>query len=407
MSFKAGILNAYDWRNRGDRAIVEAQMAWIRTKIPDVEFRVFSACWKENTQAFGTGRSFPPPVAIPEGSGPLNGVLGPIRSYAAASSGKGNGKAWEEFFSCDGYFLCGGGYLYSSQAPLVSRQLWIHAANSLLAIKTGKPVMQFPQSWGPFSKASDKWICQKLGKALPKIAARGDISAGITGNMGFSEKTLTLPDVVIAISEMNGLPFDLPKSPARRGLGIAPIEFGFARKCSEADRDAYLDKLKRIAIAYHQGTQEPVTLFVQVSLPGHDDDLPMAERLAAQLTVAGVPTSIENRSDWAAYWEEISNQSAFIGCRMHACIFAMVTSVTTIGLAYQPKFQELFVELGIENRCFDISTFEPEVVATLLLKPEFSSDETRKNLTDAVRSCATRTIQGLDACWRAGGFPKR
>jgi hypothetical protein len=30
MSFKAGILNAYDWRNRGDRAIIEAQMAIIR-----------------------------------------------------------------------------------------------------------------------------------------------------------------------------------------------------------------------------------------------------------------------------------------------------------------------------------------------------------------------------------------
>lgn len=405
MSFKAGILNAYDWRNRGDRAIVETQMAWVRTKIPDVKFRIFSACWKDNVHAFGADRSFPPPVSVPEGGGTLGGIVGPLRSYVSSSLGNGTGKAWDEFSSCDGYFLCGGGYLYSSHAPLLSRQLWIHAANSLLALKSGKPVMQFPQSWGPFRKATDRWICRKLAKALPKIAARGNISATLTGNMGFAEKTLTLPDVVIAISEVNGLPFDLPKEPERTGLGIAPIEFGFARACSDKDRDDYLAKLKTIAVAYHRETTEPVTLFVQVSLPGHDDDLPMAERLAAQLQAEGVPATIENRNDWAGYWERISTQAAFIGCRMHSCIFAMVTSVPTIGLAYQPKFQELFKELEILDRCFDISGFDPEKVITKLLEPDFRSGASRAELTAAVHTSAARSLQGFDACWLAGKFP--
>jgi polysaccharide pyruvyl transferase WcaK-like protein len=405
MSFKAGILNAYDWRNRGDRAIIEAQMAWIRTRIPDVEFRIFSACWKENIHAFGEDRSFPPPVSIPEGAGRLGGILGPLRSYAASSSGKGDGQAWEEFSTCDGYFLCGGGYLYSSHAPLFSRQLWIHAANALLALKSGKPVMKFPQSWGPFRKASDEWICRKLGEALPKISARGDISAAITGKMGFSDKTLNLPDVVIAISQVKGLPFDLPREPAKTGLGIAPIEFGFARTCSDKDREDYLGKLGSIATAYHRETGEPITLFVQVSLPGHDDDLPMAERLAAQLTAAGVPVTLENRADWGVYWERISTQAAFVGCRMHSCIFAMVTSVPTIGLAYQPKFQELFRELGMVERSFDISSFDPAEVTAVLLNRRFRSAESREELAAAVKASAERTIQGLDACWLAGDFP--
>lgn len=405
MSYKAGILNAYDWRNRGDRAIIEAQMAWIRTKVPDVEFRVFSACWKENIHAFGADRSFPPPVSIPEGAGRLGGIIGPLLSYANFSSGKGDGQASEEFSTCDGYFLCGGGYLYSSHAPLLSRQLWIHVANALLALKSGKPVMQFPQSWGPFRKASDEWICRKLGAALPKIAARGDISATIAGEMGFFDKTVNLPDVVIAISQVKGLPFDLPREPAKTGLGIAPIEFGFARTCSDKDREDYLGKLESIATAYHRETGEPITLFVQVSLPGHDDDLPMAERLAAKLTAAGVPVTLENRDDWAGYWERISTQAAFVGCRMHSCIFAMVTSVPTIGLAYQPKFQELFRELGIVERSFDISSFDPAEVTTLLLNPRFRSDESREELAAAVSASAARTIRGLDACWQAGNFP--
>lgn len=406
MSFKAGILNAYDWRNRGDRAIIETQMAWILTRIPDVEFRVFSACWKENIHAFGADRSFPPPVSIPEGAGHLGGILGPLRSYVDSSSGKGDGRASDEFSTCDGYFLCGGGYLYSSHAPLLSRQLWIHAANALIALKSGKPVMQFPQSWGPFRKASDEWICRKLGKALPKIAARGDISAAIAGKMGFSDKTLNLPDVVIAISLVKGLPFDLPRNPARTGLGIAPIEFGFARSCCDKDREDYLGKLQNIATDYHCETGEPITLFVQVSLPGHDDDLPMAERLFAKLAAAGVPVSLENRNDWAGYWERISTQAAFVGCRMHSCIFAMVTSVPTIGLAYQPKFQELFRELGMMERCFDISSFDPAEVTALLLDPRFRSDGSREELAAAVNASAERTTRGLDACWQACNFPR-
>lgn len=405
MSFKAGIINAYDWRNRGDRAIIEAQMAWIRTKIPDVEFRIFSACWKENTKAFGAEKSFHPPVSIPEGCGHLGGILAPLRSYVSASLGKGDGKAWEEFDSCDGYFLCGGGYLYSSQAPILSRQLWIHAANSLLALKSGKPVMQFPQSWGPFHKVSDKWICHKLAKALPKIAARGNISAAITEKMGLADKTLSLPDVVVAISEVGGLPFELPEEPTKTGLGIAPIEFGFARNCTDKDRDEYLVKLTAIGKAYHQKTGEPITVFVQVSLPGHDDDLPMAKRLAAQLQAEGVPTTIDNRNDWSEYWKNISSQAAFIGCRMHACIFAMVTSIPTIGLAYQPKFQELFEDLCILDRCFDISTFDPAAVISKLLDPDFISENSRSELTHAVQNSATRTLRGLNTCWLAGNFP--
>lgn len=405
MSFKAGILNAYDWRNRGDRAIIEAQMAWIRTKIPDVEFRIFSSCWRENIHAFGENESFPPPVMVVEGAGILSGVIQPLRSYVASSFGRSAGKAWEEFSSCDGYFLCGGGYLYSSQAPLLSRQLWIHCANSLLALKSGKPVMQFPQSWGPFHKLSDRWICRKLAKRLPKISARGQISAAITGSMGYSDKTLDLPDVVVAISKVGGLPFEPPANPAKKGLGIAPIEFGFARNCTDKERKDYLEKLKAIAAGYHQQTGEPVTLFVQVSLPGHDDDLPMAENLASMLKVEGIASTIENSADWGGYWEKISNQSVFIGCRMHSCIFAMVTSVPTIGLAYQPKFQELFSELGIQDRCFDISSFDPAEVTTRLLASHFTSDESRDQLAAAVRASAERTIRGLEACWNAGGFP--
>ena len=89
---------------------------------------------------------------------------------------------------------------------------------------------------------------------------------------------------------------------------------------------------------------------------------------------------------------------------MHVCIFAMTTSVPTIGLAYQPKFQELFKELGMLDRCFDISGFDPEEVTARLMDPSFRSNESRVALATAVRASAERTLHGLDACWQAGNF---
>jgi polysaccharide pyruvyl transferase WcaK-like protein len=87
---------------------------------------------------------------------------------------------------------------------------------------------------------------------------------------------------------------------------------------------------------------------------------------------------------------------------MHSCIFAMVADVPAVGLAYQPKFHELFTRLGFPERCFDIGRFE--VGATLA-----RIDEAMLQGTGIVRERVTGAtaglLQGLEKCWQAGGFP--
>jgi colanic acid/amylovoran biosynthesis protein len=266
--------------------------------------------------------------------------------------------------------------------------------------------MQFPQSWGPLHKRADRWICKKLGRKLSHISARGEISAKLACELGYAEKTLNLPDIVLTMAELGDLPFQVDPNTEKRGLGIAPIEFGFARECNEDDRYRYLDKLTEIAIRYHQKTTQPITLFVQVSIPDHDDDAPMAEKLFERLQKNSVPVTIENNSDPIAYHKSIHSQSCFIGCRMHSCIFAMVAGVPTLGLAYQPKFMELFRELDLEDRCFDISTFDSLSVCNTLLQHEFSSAASRQKLAASVKQSATRLLEGLDVCWDAAGLQK-
>lgn len=402
MSFTAGILNAYDWRNRGDRAIIEAQMAWIRRRIPGVRFKIFSNRWQENGDVFGSNVSACPPLHAPSGGGRISGVLKPLADWCRYAYGKSESFESDDFEACDGYFLCGGGYLYSSRAPVLSRQLWLHAGNSLLALRTGKPVMQFPQSWGPIQKAADRWICGKLAAHLPMIAARGEESARLAAALGGAERTLDLPDVVLAMRELRPDLFDLPLGHRGEGLGIAPIEYGFARRCTESDREAYVNKLADIAVEYDRRHGGGVHIYVQVSIPGHDDDAPMAQRVHQAITARGARAHFHNPDDWIAYWRHLSRRAVFLGCRMHSCIFGMVADVPVIGLAYQPKFRELFTQLGFPERCFDIGNFE---VATTLTRIDEAIGQGTGIVRERVAKASSELLQGLDKCWNAACFP--
>ncbi len=49
---KVGILTPYDHRSRGDRAIIEAQVAWIQSSAPEAEVRISSPVSESNREAY-------------------------------------------------------------------------------------------------------------------------------------------------------------------------------------------------------------------------------------------------------------------------------------------------------------------------------------------------------------------
>lgn len=403
MSFTAAILNAYDHRNLGDRAIIEAQVAWIESKVPDVRILVFSSAWKENQKVFGKHVSHSPPITVGSHGGLFGSVAAPVIGGLRAACNFRTDDSWKAFRSADAYFLCGGGYLYSSQSRLGSRQMYVHVANSLLALAQGKPVMQFPQSWGPFNKMIDRAACRHLARKLAAPACRGKESIDLMKEWGMKDKSIDIPDIVLAMRRLRP---DLVKR-VRQGnnrLGIAPVDHRFSRTGKDGEFAAYLNRLRDIATLYFMRTGGGITIFTQVALEGADDDYPVALQLAEMLTNKGVDCRVVGRAKWKDYWSEVAAQSVFVGCRMHACIFALVSAVPTIGLAYQPKFQALFSHLKMDDQCFDISNFDPEVVATSLIRLASSGERARDHAAQAVEQSAEKLLSGLDRCAVSSGF---
>lgn len=397
-----GILNAYDHRNRGDRAIIEAQMAWLSRKVPGAEFRIFSPAWKENADVFGSDVSRRPPIGMDPAAGKITNVIQPLgKTLANALRESTNATAGPGFNECDAYFLCGGGYLYSSTAPVLSRQLWTHAGNAMLAMGTGKPVMQFPQSWGPVGKAADRWICRRLADRLPAICSRGEASTRLLHAWGYATKTLEVPDIVMAMGDLRP---DLIRSWSGGDgtLGIAPIDFGFAQKRDENDLEQYLKRIEEVADAYVKAGGQGVTLFPQVQVTGMDEDLPVAIELERRLNHAGIRVRLLDGCSWESYFEHIASVSVFMGSRMHSCIFALVSGVPTVGLSYQPKFEALFSQLGMSDRCFPITNFNPRDVATRLAGLHADANAGNE-VRIAANQLSRQVLDGLDECWKRSG----
>jgi len=395
---KVGILNVYDARNRGDRAIVEAQLGLIRKMIPNVEVVIFTPHHDFNCRIFESSSCVEPLISAPLGASALWRLISPPIDWLLHIFGWRADHRAKAFNSCDAFFFCGGGYLYSSPAPLLSRQLWLHVANMLAALQSGKPVLAFPQSWGPIRKSTDRWICRKLASALPTIVTRGRESDLMLSAWGYGEKIVSLPDVVIAASELIPETADFRLSSRHKGsLGIAPIDWNFDRKVNASGLSEYISKLVSISQAWCLTAGNSVTVFPQVEVEGADDDGIIARKLVEALFAVGVPVSFAEGLDWGDYWTNIAAQEVFIGCRMHSCIFAMVCGVPTIGLGYQPKFAELFEQLGQLDRNHLIEDFDPATVSTQL--KNISNEEERIALTTMVDSTGCKIVAALEKVW--------
>jgi polysaccharide pyruvyl transferase WcaK-like protein len=343
---RIALLNAYDIRNRGDLAIVLCQREWLQRRYPQAGFTVFSRYHEANRRLFGAD-SVRSVIGTQPGTSPLTQIVDMGRDHwnAVQQRSRTANDRLRAFYEADLYALTGGGYFYSSRAPLLSRNLIQVCQTFLLAGDTGKPVLQFPQSFGPFSKRLDVAYVKRVCRQLPRLVPRDEESRQILAAWGFGGKAEVVPDIVFLMRRL--LPDHFRETAARRGLGIAPVECGFAQAFGPADRETYLEKLAQAAEFFHRQTGEAVVLFSQVYLEGNDDDSPAVRDLESKLARRGIPVSVvAGHTELRDYLGEFQKLRLCIGSRMHACIFAFVSGTPVAGLAYQPKFFGSFEAMG-------------------------------------------------------------
>jgi colanic acid/amylovoran biosynthesis protein len=400
---RISILNAYDFRNLGDQAIILCQVAWLKLRLKDPIVLVHSSFWKKNADILGAA-SVPPLVRSNPSQNTLLRFFYPF--YVVLLFFLRTGLKFRDFSRNDFCVLSGGGYFYSSTSFFPSRTFLLSALSGILAKKAGVRTFLFPQSIGPINKTVDLWFLKHLCRVIDRIFVRDRKSEIFLSRQRLGNgKTFFVPDIVNAMPLL--LPHFYDASIKKTGLGISVVDYSFASSFDSIALNHYLSVLLNSAAHYFAQTGEPIRLFVQVSIPGLDDDLPIAKLLYQLIRQRGIPVDIfPADSPLKKYIHAVQGCRFFIGSRMHACIFALSSGVPSIGLAYQPKFFGLFEQYEIRRYVYPIQAVsttwlcsaldsmisgEHEIRTFLLRKSVHLANQVVTTLTDATQEFFIKT----------------
>lgn len=376
------IVNTHSALNAGDLAITIAEVQLLRRCLPTGQIAVTSRTPRVDARFLAPMgvTVLPPLVPAPSvfGRG-VRKISGSIRNVAGIGPKR---DLWKIAKSSDLVISSGGGYFWSNRAVFPGPMFFQNYLHVRLAGILGKPIIFFPQSFGPLY---NPWVTRMLRAALNgpnvgRIFARERISLEFLRRLLRGEPAagrITLcPDVAFCLE------------PQRVGTGVAavsslprpivavtvrPWDFPGARSRSEKRerQRSYLKGLVTTCRNLHDRWHGSVLVFPQSRGPGSfEDDTELSKAFCSMLQdhlparrVLSLPLSAAEPP--AAIIDLMSCVDLLIATRFHSAIFAFLAGTPAIAVSYQPKGRGIMQELGLARFAVDISAVDPEHVTAL------------------------------------------
>jgi len=308
---KVVISGYYGFGNVGDEAVLAAIIAGLRRRAPDIGITVLSA--------------------TPQLTAELDGVRA-VPRYNLFS-------LWREIGQAD-VLISGGGTLF--QDVTGRRSFFYYLGLIVLAKMRGKKIMVFAQGFGPLRKKFNRWLAglvldrvelitvrdedslhqlKALGIKTPPVHLTGDP----TGSLGPADKAEGRK-----LLGLEGIPLDKPL------LGVAVRSL-----TSQPELDDELCRhlaagLDRLVV---QSGLRPVFLLFQCP----EDMRETAKVMALMKERAEVVFKICRPEEMCALFTQFE---LVVALRLHALIFAALSNVPLLGLAYDPKVKAFMTSLG-------------------------------------------------------------
>ncbi len=406
------IVNTHSVLNPGDAAIVLAELQVLQERYPSLAVSITSRTPELDREFYAPLGVAVRPAVIPAPSlydGWRPKLAAGLKNLLNLRAKKG---LWDDIRRSDLIISSGGGYFYSNKRHLPGLTFRQSVAHIRLARRLKKPVVFFPQSFGPVSSASALRALKRSlsGTHVLKILARDqgsfDLARTLIGPEDAAAKLDLCPDVAFLL-------------PGERGLGPPPFPQGFprprmmvtlrhwdypearGREEKKKREDAYLSACAEICRRYYERWRGSVVVFPQVKGPGSfEDDRPvskvfwdMIERLipGPHRLFLDEPR-LASPSDVLA---AVSHVDIVLATRTHSAIMALVAGVPVISLGYQPKATGTLRLLGLERFAAGIGDIDPrkvgDLVDEILNDPAAVRDKITKNLAE-VRKTITRKL---------------
>lgn len=211
---------------------------------------------------------------------------------------------------------------------------------TLMAMKIGIPVIQLPQTFGPFEKNYNYIIARKILQYSSKVYVRDNKFVEELDRMGVKyEETKDLS------AFMKPEPWDIDISPNSIGINISGLCYSNSFKNLEGQFDSYPELIDSI-ITHFQKKNKTIYLiphsYNYTNAEQSNDDMVACRQAYKRLKNKDNVILIDKDMTSPQIKYIISKMSFFIGTRMHANFAAIYSGVPVFGIAYSYKFEGAF-----------------------------------------------------------------
>lgn len=375
------IVNTHSVLNSGDAAIVLAQVRWLQRTLPGAQISLTSrtAGLDRNLYEPLGIRVIPALYDVPSlfSGGPAKWA----RSLASLVRIRAKTDFVREIARADLVIGSGGGYFYSNRTSGPGPMFLQNILHLKLAGLAKKPVVLFPQSFGPtFDPRSARLLSNLVtDRSVRRVLVREENSLRYLeralGKKFDPARFVSCPDAAFLLSPEEGERRPEGEALARPVTMITVRNWDFPElptaAAKERRRREYFAGLEKTAAGIHRKWGGTILLFPQSRGPGDfENDRPASLRLFESLKAA-IPPDRLIRVDFP---EAVSPSKILSLCaradlllatRFHSAILALLGGTPVVALGYQPKSSGMMRLLGLERFAVDIAEAGPDSLLPL------------------------------------------
>ncbi len=397
---KVLIVNTHSVLNAGDAAIVLAQARFLRRRYGNVDIALTSRTPELDGAAYAAEKLdvfaplFPAPSVY---QGFREKVSRSVRDLTRRGPRRALKEAMEE---ADLVVASGGGYFWSGRRALPGPMFLQNISHLKAASKRGKPLVVFPQSFGPLYGPFHGRILRRALEAdeIIKIFAREQRSADYLRRLlrgpAARDKVEVCPDMAFLLDgQARKHSLQGPDGGLRRPiLAVTLRKWGFPETRGRAKRKErqkrYLEEVAHFCEHHALDSGGSIIVFAQSRGPGEfEDDRPISKALVDRLgniipqavvryVEGGDGTCLECAAS------ALSQADLVLATRMHSAILAFGLGIPALTIAYQPKTSGIMKLLDLERYSFEIGCLQATHLVAAAQKILASPDGLRDHIRD-------------------------
>ncbi len=411
------IVNTHSVLNSGDAGIVLGEIQFLKKHFPNIRIAITSRTPEID-------RAFYHPMGIE--------VFSPVLPAPSVFSfgGRKLRRSFMELFDVqakramlsrmkrsDLVISNGGGYFWSNRRLLPGPMFFQNYLNVRLASALGKPILFFPQSFGPFDNVVGPRMLKTVlaKKNVIKILAREEVSFAFLNHLLKDrlkkDGTGICSDMAFFLSEeeasaVGAIDIGIPKP----RIAVTLREWHFPETASnkrEQKRKIYLSAYRQVCRKVFEDLGASLLIFAQARGPGtFEDDTPLSRSLFHDLREF-IPDSHLLFAEFPCVVSPfyiiklLSQVDLIVATRFHSAIFALLSGVPAISVGYQPKSRGVMELLDLEAYCIEIGEIDSKKIIEMIKRILKDRDALSRKITEKVARLQGEMETELKSCFKS------